>query len=155
MPNEFQIIPYSEKFKVFVKSLNEEWLRKYFTIEKTDQIQLSDPKKEILDKGGKIFFANYNDHIVGTISLIRIDDETYELSKMAVTEKFQGKGIGKMLIEFSINQVKESGMKKLILYSSTKLLPAIHLYRKYGFREVPLVNSLYKRSDIKMEKDLE
>jgi len=154
MPEDIQIIPYKEELKEFVKSLNEEWLQKYFTIEENDRIQLSNPKKEILDKGGKVFFAKYNDQIVGTVSLMKIDEKTYELSKMVVTEEFQGKGIGKLLIEYSIKVAKESGMKKLILYSSTKLPPAIHLYRKYRFKEVPLTNSHYLRSDIKMEKIL-
>ena len=155
MADNIQIIPYKDELKEFVKILNEEWLKKYFKVEETDHIQLYDPKKEILDKGGKIFFVKYKDQIVGTVSLMKIDKETYELSKMAVKEKFQGKGIGKLLIEYSIKAAKESGMKKLILYSSTKLPPAIHLYKKNGFKEIPLTNSHYKKSDIKMEKVLE
>ena len=155
MPDRVQIVPYTEELKEFVKTLNEEWLQKYFAIEETDRVQLSNPGKEIIGIGGKIFFAKYNDQIIGTVSLMKIDEETYELAKMAVTEKYQGKGIGKLLIEHSIKTAKESGAKKLILYSSTRLLPAIHLYKKYGFKEVLLTSSNYKRSDIKMEKNLE
>jgi len=57
MTDNIQIIPYKDELKEFVKTLNEEWLQKYFTIEEIDRIQLSDPKKEILDKDGKIFFC--------------------------------------------------------------------------------------------------
>ena len=57
MTDNIQIIPYRKELKEFVKTLNEEWLRKYFKVEETDRIQLSDPKKEILDKDGKIFFC--------------------------------------------------------------------------------------------------
>ena len=121
MADNIQIIPYKDELKEFVKILNEEWLKKYFKVEETDHIQLYDPKKEILDKGGKIFFVKYKDQIVGTVSLMKINKETYELSKMAVKEKFQGKGIGKLLIEYSIKAAKESGMKKLIFVLKYKI----------------------------------
>lgn len=141
--------------KEFVKILNEQWLKKYFAIEEKNRIQLSNSRGEIINKGGKIFFAMNNNEVVGTVSLMKVDDETYELSKMAVIEKYQSMGIGKLLLEHSNKTAKELGMKKLILYSSTKLPPAIHLYRKYGFKEVKLTDSIYKRSDIKMEKFLD
>ena len=57
MADNIQIIPYKDELKEFVKILNEEWLKKYFKVEETDHIQLYDPKKEILDKDGKIFFC--------------------------------------------------------------------------------------------------
>jgi very-short-patch-repair endonuclease len=55
------------------------------------------------------------------------------------------------MMEFAIDKAKEMVAKKMILYSNTMLAPAIHLYRKYGFIKVPLENSEYKRSNIKME----
>ena len=50
-----------------------------------------------------------------------------------------------------LEKAKELGVITLFLYSNTKLVNAIHLYKKYGFNEVPLGNSAYKRSNIKME----
>jgi GNAT superfamily N-acetyltransferase len=154
MQNNISILDYKNEIKDYFKILNEEWLNEYFTIEESDHIQLGDPQKHIIDKGGKIFFAKYNNEIAGTVSLMRINEQTYELGKMAVTEKFRGKGIGKLLIEYSIKEANRSGLKRIILYSNTKLSPAIHLYKKYGFKEVLLTNSVYKRSDIKMELKL-
>ena len=82
------IIPYSEKYKAAIKSLNYEWLEKYFFVEPQDTVQLSDPQGEILDKGGHIYYALYNDEVIGTSSLLKINDTEYELAKMAVTEKY-------------------------------------------------------------------
>jgi N-acetylglutamate synthase-like GNAT family acetyltransferase len=113
---------------------------------------LSDPQGEILDKGGMIFYAKYNDKIVGTVSLLKIDETTFELSKMAVTDGVQGLGIGQKLLEHCLLIAKQKEMKKLILYSNRKLLPAIYLYEKFGFEEVPLESGNYERADIKMEK---
>lgn len=150
--NLIEIIPFSEEYSTEIKTLNEEWLEKFFEIEASDKKTLSNPQTEIIDKGGKIFYAKYNNQIVGTVSLLKIDDFTFELSKMAVTERVQGLGIGKLLIEYCIKFAQENGMKKLILYSNTILVPAIKMYEKYGFVEIKLETSIYKRSNIKMEK---
>ena len=149
-----KIINYTEETKDFVKTLNYEWLEKYFRVEPGDVISLSDPQREILDKHGLIYYAKHNGAIVGTASLLRVDDEVYELGKMAVTSSAQGLGIGKALMEYCLDKAKELGIKKLILYSNTKLENAIHIYRKYGFIEIPLEPGHYERANIKMELDL-
>jgi ribosomal protein S18 acetylase RimI-like enzyme len=147
-----EIIEFSSENRSFIKDLNYEWLQKYFAIEPSDEKQLSDPEKEIIDKGGYIFYAEIEGKIAGTVSLLKQQEVVYELGKMATTESSRGKGIGNALIQHCIHFAKGLNAKKLILYSNTKLQAAIHLYKKYGFEEVPLENSHYKRSDIKMEK---
>jgi N-acetylglutamate synthase-like GNAT family acetyltransferase len=151
------IVPYREEYKEYIKSLNYEWLEKYFAIEPIDVIQLSNPQEEILDKGGKIFFALDldDDTVIGTASLLKVSNQEYELAKMAVTEKYQYTGIGKILMEHCIEEAKKLNAKKLILVSNTKLEAAIHVYRKYGFVEIPLPKEIhYKRGNIMMEKIL-
>ena len=150
--NTIEIIPFSTENASKIKMLNFEWLEKYFEVEESDVRTLSNPQEEIIDKGGKIFYANYQNEIIGTVSLMKIDLFTFELSKMAVTEKVQGLGIGKKLLEYCLKFAKENNIQKLILYSNTKLVPAIAMYKKYGFLEVNFGSSIYKRSNIKMEK---
>jgi len=149
-----EIVNYTEETKEFVKTLNYEWLEKYFTVEPNDVIQLADPQREIIDKEGLIFYARYENVIVGTASLLKVETGVYELGKMAVSEKAQGLGIGKMLIEHCLKIAAQMGIAKLVLYSNTKLKPAIHLYEKYGFTAVPLEAGHYGRADIKMVKQL-
>lgn len=150
--NTVAIIPFSTDLASTIKTLNLEWLKKHFRVEPKDEIVLSDPQGEIIDKGGMIFYAEYKDEIVGTVSLIKIDNTTFELSKMAVTDSVQGLGIGKKLILHCFAVAEAKGMEKLILYSNRKLLSAIHLYEKFGFVEVPLEGGVYERADIKMER---
>jgi ribosomal protein S18 acetylase RimI-like enzyme len=152
LENTVEIIPFSTDLKEHIKTLNLEWLKKYFKVEPKDEIVLSNPQDEIIDKGGMIFYAKYNNQIIGTVSLIKIDDFTFELSKMAVTDKIQGLGIGKKIMEHCLAVAKKKGIQKLILYSNRSLLPAIHLYEKYGFTEIALENGVYERADIKMER---
>jgi len=150
--NTVEIIPFSPDLKEHIKTLNIEWLQKYFRVEEKDEIVLSNPQEEIIDKGGLIFYAKYNDEIIGTASLMKIDDTTFELSKMAVSDKAQGLGIGNKLLIHCLAVAEENGIKKVLLYSNRKLLPAIHLYRKFGFEEIPLEDGIYERADIKMKK---
>ncbi|MDQ6472813.1 GNAT family N-acetyltransferase [Flavobacterium sp. LHD-80] len=152
--NTVEIIPFSSDLKDHIKTLNVAWLEKYFKVEEKDKLTLSNPQEEIIDKGGMIFYARYNNEILGTATLLKVDDSTFELSKMAVSDNAQGLGIGTKLLEHCFNVAKENNIKTLILYSNTILLPAIHLYRKFGFIEIPLESGIYERADIKMEKKI-
>nr|WP_315173838.1 GNAT family N-acetyltransferase [uncultured Flavobacterium sp.] len=146
-----EIIPFSIANKEAIKTLNLEWLQKYFKVEPKDELVLSNPVEEIINKGGKIYYALYDKEIIGTVSLIKMNATTFELSKMAITEKVQGLGIGRQLIDFCIEEAKKLGIKKLILYSSRQLKPALHLYESFGFKEIPVESGVYERADIKME----
>jgi len=152
--NKVEIIPFSSELKEYIKTLNIEWLEKYFRVEEKDEVVLSNPQEQIIDKGGMIFYAKYNDEILGTVSLMKIDKNTFELSKMAVSDKAQGLGIGNKLLVHSIAVAEENNIKKLLLYSNRILLPALHLYEKFGFVEVSLGDVSYERADIKMEKTI-
>lgn len=153
--DRIEILDYTDKLKEPIKKLNYEWLEKYFHIEKGDVISLSNPKEEIIDKGGLIYYARMNNQIVGTVALIKKTEQIFEIAKMAVTKSAQGFGIGSMLLEHCLNIAKQKSIPKLILYSNTKLESAVHLYRKYGFYEVELEQGLYERANIKMEKYLQ
>nr|WP_315239591.1 GNAT family N-acetyltransferase [uncultured Flavobacterium sp.] len=150
--NNVEIIPFSSDLKDHIKTLNLAWLTKYFKIEEKDDLVLSNPQEEIINKGGFIFYAKNNNEILGTASLMKIDDITFELSKMAVSDKAQGSGIGNKLLDHCLAVAQENNIKRLILYSNRILLPAIHLYEKFGFTEIVLEEGLYERADIKMEK---
>ena len=146
-----EIIPYTEENQKYFTTLNILWVEKYFVLEPYDKEVLYHPKKYILDKGGHIYFAKEGTDVVGTFALIFVEKGVYELSKMTVDEVFRGKKIANKMLEFCLEEGKRLNASKIILYSNTILEPAIHLYKKFGFKEIPIGNSEYKRSDIKME----
>jgi ribosomal protein S18 acetylase RimI-like enzyme len=148
---KIEIIDYQPKYNQIFATLNKAWLNKYFKVEPIDEKIFANPQEYIIDNGGYIFFAKVDNEIAGTFALIKVEETVYELSKMAVNEKFQGKGIGNKIIAFSLDEAKKLGAQKVILYSNTALQPAIHLYRKFGFQEVPLGDVDYERANIKME----
>ena len=151
---KLEIIAYQPEFAKDFYNLNTAWLEKYFYVEPYDKKVLSNPQKYVIDSGGFIFFAKYNNEIVGVVSLIN-QKTFFELSKMAVSPKYQGLRIGLKLMNFCIEFAKRQQWKSITLYSHRKLVPAISLYKKIGFKEVALEeNSHYERSDIKMLLEL-
>lgn len=151
-----KIVAYTETYQSAFKALNEEWISTYFEIEEADRKALDNPKSYILDKGGKIFVALYNNEPVGVCALIKMDDPDYEyeLAKMAVSPSIQGKSIGWLLGQAVVNAAKELGASKLYLESNTSLKPAINLYHKLGFKKVVGRSTPYARCNIQMELDL-
>lgn len=153
---DVRIVAYEKKYQPAFKSLNEEWIASYFEMEESDYKALDSPGEYILDKGGKIFVALYNDEPLGVCALIKMDDPEYdyEMAKMAVSPKGQGKNMGWLLGQAVIRAAKESGASKIYLESNTILKPAINLYYKLGFQKITGRRSPYKRVNIQMELDL-
>lgn len=144
-----EIIDYEPKYRDDFKNLNVEWLEKYFEVEPYDKEVLSNPEKYILEKGGKILFAKLEDKIIGTVALMP-KNSSFELTKMAVTDKIQSKGIGSLLMQKCIDEARNLGLKEIFLFSNTKLDKAINLYKKVGFLEEHFDSSDYKRANIYM-----
>jgi DNA-binding MarR family transcriptional regulator/N-acetylglutamate synthase-like GNAT family acetyltransferase len=132
--NAVEIIDFSYEYKEYFKTLNTEWLEKYFEVEDIDLNILMNPESEIIRKGGYIFFAKLNGEVVGTGALLYVDEETFEIVKMAVTERFQGRQVGKRLTKALIDKAKEEGAKSILLKTDNKLWAAVNLYRKFGFK---------------------
>ncbi len=59
-----------------------------------------------------------------------------ELRKMYLKMETRGRGIGKQLIERAITFARQRGYKRIELETSSKLIEAIGLYKKYGFQPV-------------------
>lgn len=149
-----EIIKFSPEYKLHFRDLNYEWLNKYFSVEKEDKQILENPEEEILNKGGEILFAKQDGEIIGTAAMIKHSDNIYELAKMAVTEKSQGKQIGRKLALSVIELAKSRNAEKLILETNKKLAAAYNLYTKLGFEQVPYAQgerAKYSRCTIKME----
>ncbi|MBC8111385.1 MAG: GNAT family N-acetyltransferase [Verrucomicrobia bacterium] len=149
--SSLEIIEFQPAFAINFKDLNEAWITTYFTLEEADRKALGNPQSYIIDKGGHILFASYENKMVGTCALIKTNEHTFELAKMAVTPQMQGKKIGYLLGQAAIAKAKEAGAEKLFLESNRKLKPAIHLYEKLGFVEKEMQSSPYARCDIYME----
>ncbi len=138
------------------RKLNEEWIIRYFKIEEEDRKALDNPKSYILDRGGEILIAVQEGHVLGVCALVKMEhgNHDYELAKMAVSPKAQGKGIGYLLGKAIIERAKSLGASSLYLESNTVLKPAISLYTKLGFQKVAGHYTPYERCNIQMVLEL-
>ena len=139
------------------RTLNEEWISRYFVLEPKDRETLGDPESTILLKGGRVFMAYAQHQAVGCVALIPMEGGAYELSKMAVSPALHGQGIGRKLLAYAIAEARNLGAKSLFLGSNSILKNAVHLYEAVGFRHVPpekLPEMHYARADVFMEMPL-
>jgi len=147
------IVEYQPIHQPSFEKLNRQWIEQFFWMEPIDYEVLQKPDQHIIATGGAILMAEVDCKVAGTVALKLSAPGVYEFTKMAVDERYRGKQIGKKLGEAAIRKATSLGASKIILYSNTILAPAIKLYRKLGFKEVP-VDGPYRRSNIKMELKL-
>ncbi len=148
--NPIDIVEYQKQHQPYFEKFNRQWIEEYFVMEAVDEYVLTNPEESILKPGGVILMALYNGEIAGTVALRKVNDTTYEFTKMAVDENFRRRGIAEAISYASFKKAKQLGAKKIILYSNTKNSAAIKLYEKLGFRHLPVENDVYKRANVKM-----
>jgi ribosomal protein S18 acetylase RimI-like enzyme len=141
---------YKPEHQFYFEKFNRQWIEEFFQIEPVDKAVLENPEEHIMNHGGTILLAYYEDQVAGTVALKYVRPRVYEFTKMAVDIPYRGKKIGRILSLAAIEKAKEMNATSIILYSNTILTAAISLYRSLGFVEIPL-DGPYKRSNIKME----
>ncbi len=149
--SDVDIVPFSSALKPWFGILNRVWLERYFRVEEIDRKVLDNPEQYVLADGGAILFARVGDDVVGTCALMSHGDGNFELTKMAVSDAAQGKGVGRALLNASVQQFHDLGGTRLFLESHHSLGPALKLYESGGFvhtqRPKP---SKYERADVYM-----
>ena len=150
--SQVEIVGFDDRFAEDFGRLNYEWIEKSYGVEQHDHDVLDHPRTSVIEPGGEIFFAVDNEVAIGTVAMIPLNANSFELAKMAVAPEARGRGIGEMLMAGCIEFARDSGAKSIILESNTKQEAAIKLYRKFGFVEIPLdPNSHFVRANIRME----
>jgi len=150
-----RIIDYAPQYQADWKRINVAWISKSFVVEDVDLEVLDHPQEKIIAPGGCIILAMEGDTVVGTCALLHSEPGVYQMVKMAVDDDWRGRGIGRVLCEAIIERARQLGGHMLMLYSNRAgAVVAIALYRKLGFRELPLPTKAYARADIYMELHL-
>ena len=151
-----EIVPYSPAMKKHFRDINLEWLKKYFDVEPADEMLLNDPVGKVLKKGGHLLFAKVDGAVVGTCALLKRPSHEFELSKMGVLAKAQGRQIGRRLLIAALDYARAQKAQAVVLHTSPKLTAAVNLYRSGGFVDVPFdpAEREHHRPSIKMRLEL-
>ena len=148
--NAIEITDYGPEHQPYFERFNKNWIEEFYELEPDDRFVLTQPEEAIIKPGGAILMALYEGDVAGTVALLKIDNETFEFTKLAVDPSFRRKGIAEALSYASFEKGKELGAATIILYSNTLQAAAIKLYEKLGFRHIPAEPGKYKRANVKM-----
>jgi ribosomal protein S18 acetylase RimI-like enzyme len=150
-----EIVSYRAEHAAAFYTLNRAWLDEHGIYEPPDEAQLSDPEGNILARGGVIYVAIEADAVIGTAGLIPHGQGEMELIKLVVHPEARGRGIARRLTETCLAHARREGTRRVVLVSSSRLLPAVRLYESVGFVHRPVPDTVpYETADVYMELDL-
>ena len=115
----------------------------------TSSFYMALPKKDLINeleknKHKKYFVYEKSGKTVGFYTISKILDEV-EIYTIAVDKSHRGENIGSDMLEHLINISRNLKVKKIWLEVSTKNIPAINLYQKFGFEKIRLRENYYAR----------
>jgi putative acetyltransferase len=120
----------------------------------TTDADLRDIEANYLQRGG-LFEVIEDDekNLMGSFGIYPIDKQTCELRKMYLVPCARGRGLGKHILERTIERAKEMGFKQMVLETSSKLVAANRLYAQFGFKQIES-DQLASRADQAYKLDL-
>ncbi|MGI6094486.1 MAG: GNAT family N-acetyltransferase [Lachnospiraceae bacterium] len=148
-----KIVSYSPEFKKDFIEMNKFWISSMFAIESEDERELAniDP---YIENGDQIFFAlDDNNNVMACCMIAPRNDGDWEIMKFAAKGMYTGTGAGSACLKACIDYAREQGIERIIIVSSHKCVQAVHLYRKFGFTEMPVDKEKFpfERADIAFE----
>ena len=138
--------------------LHRRWLVDNEIWEQRDELDLADPVGAYIEPGGAVFVAVRDGTLVASVAVTPFDERSVELTKLAVDPEWQGRGLGRLLLDRVLEWARTHGAARIVLTSSHKLARALRLYEAAGFtyEEVPAaVARKYRTADVFMSKNLD
>lgn len=87
---------------------------------------------------GRLLIARDSQIAAGCVALRRLEDGICEMKRLYVRPACRGRDIGRLLVERVVAEARAIGYKQMRLDTvASSMQPAIALYRRFGFREIP------------------
>ncbi|HEM3165740.1 TPA: GNAT family N-acetyltransferase [Streptococcus suis] len=149
-----KIETYKPEYKEEFIAMNLAWIEEMFEVEPEDRAVLESIDQRLAN-GGKIFFAiNDEGQIMASCMIAPLPSGEWEIEKFAAKKEFAGQGAGKACLQACMDFIRDKHIQKVIIVSNRKCTSAVHLYRKFGFIEIPVDKDKfpYERADIAFEQ---
>ncbi len=149
-----KVVPYDKKYKKDFIEMNKQWITEMFVLEEEDLAVLNNIDQAI-DEGGQIFFAIDDDeNVLACCMIAPLSNGEWEIEKFCARGMYTGTGAGTACLKACMDYAKEKQVEKIVIVTNTKCEQAVHLYRKFGFTEVPVDKEKfsYERGNIAFEK---
>ena len=99
-------------------------------------------KSELENELSKYIVAKLDNEIVGFAGIIILPDDV-EITNIVTKKAERKKGIGKLLLDKLIEMAKETNKETISLEVNEINIPAINLYKTFGFEEVGIRKKYY------------
>jgi len=99
--------------------------------------ELADIDEMYAPPHGCIYLYCDNDQYVGCVAVRKIDATKAELKRMYVRDAYRKKGVGQQLLDAALNFAQSAGYHYILLDTLASMTPAMNLYKKNGFKEIP------------------
>ncbi len=86
---------------------------------------------------GGVILAKKDDEYVGCIAIRKINDMIAELKRMYIIPSMQKQGLGQSLLNEALGLARELNYEKIRLDTLSSMTPAMNLYKRNGFYEIP------------------
>jgi N-acetylglutamate synthase-like GNAT family acetyltransferase/DNA-binding MarR family transcriptional regulator len=153
-----RIVDYKPSLKEAFYDLAAPWLLSVLggELEEEDKYTLKNPDKAYIAQGGFLFYALYEDTVVGVVALKRLDEHSFEFAKLFINPNYRNLGIATRLIERCISRCMENEAKELWLQTTMSMPQAHKLYYKLGFNDRPAPSQMdvLARTEKVMVKEL-
>ena len=147
-----EIIKYDPKFKDDFIKFNTDWIVDNFGFLEDEDKETFAHIEEDLTNGAMIYFAvDDGTALASCMAKPMRESGTWETCKLASNKARVHKGCSSAVFKAAMDWAIDHGAKRLFLLSNSKLKPAIHIYEKFGFREIKLDDYEYVRGDIAFE----
>ena len=129
-----KIIQFEERYRQDFIDFNTDWIVSNFGFLEDHDKETFEKIDEEIKSGAMIFFAVENDIALATCMVTPMTDTTWEICKLGSNKNLPHKGAGSAVFEASMKWALSHGAQRLFIFSNSKLKPALHIYRKYGFK---------------------
>lgn len=113
-----------------------------------DLLLLADESEEIVNKyilEGEMYSIKYEGATAGVMLFTFHPDHVVEIKNMAISEKYQGMGIGKMAIKKSFEVYRSRRFNKMIVGTANSSIANLAFYQKAGFRMSEIKKDFFKK----------
>ena len=104
-------------------------------------------KEELESPNSKYIIAKTNGGEIIGFAGIKIIVDTADIMNIVVKKSWRNQGVGNLLLSNLISICKISNLSSLSLEVNEDNLPAIHLYEKFGFKQVGVRKNYYQDKD--------
>ena len=104
-------------------------------------------KEELESSNSKYIIAKTNDGEIIGFAGIKIILDNADIMNIVVKKSWRNQGVGNLLLSNLISICKISNLSSLSLEVSEDNLPAIHLYEKFGFKQIGVRKNYYQDKD--------